>query len=120
MASPFPSFIGSFYANLNNNVVTVGPGFVNGIMPSNADEEFTVDLEKKTYVMVQVKLDENEKFDPEAEDVVTIVANTSKEPPEDLIGLHPVALVYQGRIWQLSYFSLNHSYRKPRHFFVPA
>ena len=127
LASPFPSFIGAFYANLNNKVVTVGPGFVNGIMPSNLDEKFTINPKEKTYVMVQVKLGQNEKFDPEMEDAVTIAVGATKAAPstdedgnESSIGRHPVALVYQGRIWQLSYFSFNHSYRKPRHFFVPA
>lgn len=120
LAAPFPSFIGAFYANLNNQVVTVGPGFVNGVRPSNIDDKLFVDLEEKTYVMVQVELDDSEKFNPASDKTVTIVADTKKETGNKLIGRHPVALVYQGRIWQLSYFSLNHSYRAPRHFFVPA
>ena len=120
LAAPFPSFIGAFYANLNGNSVKVAPGFVNGIMPSNIDEEFSVDLSKKTYVFVEVKLTDEEKFDAAAEDTVTIVVEDKKATGNKLRGRHPVALVYQGRIWQLSYFSLNHSYREPRHFFVPA
>lgn len=120
LSTPFPSFIGAFYANLNDGVVTVGPGFVNGIMPSNIEEKFTVNPAKKTYVMVEVKLDDNEKFDPESKDTVTIVVDTTKATNDKFRGRHPVALIDKGRIWQLSYFSLNHSYRAPRHFFVPA
>lgn len=120
LAAPFPSFIGAFYANLNGSLVTVGPGFVNDVLPSNIEEEFSVDLGEKTYVMVEVKLNDNEKFDATDEKTVNIVVDTKKTTDNILHGRHPVALVYQGRIWQLSYFSLNHSYRKPRHFFVPA
>jgi hypothetical protein len=120
LAAPFPSFIGAFYANLNSSKVRVGPGFVNGIMPSNIDDEFPVNLKKKTYVFVEVKLTDGEKFDATAEDTVTIVLDTEKATGDKLRGRHPVAVVDRGRIWQLSYFSFNHSYRAPRHFFVPA
>lgn len=79
-----------------------------------------MDLAKKTYVFIEVKLTDEEKFDEAAEDTVTIVVDTEKSTGNKLRGRHPVALVYKGRMWQLSYFSLNHSYRAPRHFFVPA
>lgn len=117
LAEPFPSFIGAFYCSLNDNLIRVGPGFVNGVMPVNIDEKFPVEISEKTYVMVQVRLDENKRFAPEG---VTIEVGTKKYSEGKLLGRHPVALVYQGRIWQLSYFSLNHIYREPRHFFVPA
>jgi hypothetical protein len=120
LAAQFPSFIGAFYANLNGNTVRVGPGFVNGVMPSNIEDEFPVDLKEKTYVFVEVKLTEEEKFDATAKDTVTIVVDTEKSTGDKLRGRHPVAVVDRGRIWQLSYFSFNHSYRAPRHFFVPA
>jgi hypothetical protein len=128
-ASPPPGFIGAFRVSIGERFIRVGAGFVNGVTPTIEGTPITdapaprllALREDKYWVFVQVKLDpETKRINEDDPEAVTIVADAQKTTGEELVGRHPIALVLESRLFQLSYFSLRHAYRNGRHFFVPA
>jgi hypothetical protein len=128
-ASPPPGFIGAFRVSLSDKFIRVGPGFVNGIVPTIDGAAITDSpaprlsalTDGKYWIFVEVRVDEvKERIDEEDPSAITIVADSKKNTQNELVGRHPIALVQKSRLYQLSYFSLNHAYRRGKHFFVPA
>jgi hypothetical protein len=129
-ASPAPGFIGALRVSLiGKKFIRISPGFVNGQSPTidgralteSPAPQLAAGKEDKYWVFVEVKVQEKtERIDAENPEAIIMVADSQKETKDKLTGRHPVALIEGGRVYQLSYFSLNHAYRGEKHFFVPA
>jgi hypothetical protein len=126
-------FIGAFNCTLVDEVTaTVGPGFVNGRMPTIGGQplsdrpELTVPKAQKDpiLIMLKVEVDEETTRLAEGDDAVTIIAEAKRPANTRTLGHHPIAVIYrQGndtRLYQLAYFSYNHAWKDGRHFFIPA
>lgn len=118
------TFIGQFKVTYANGTAKVETGFVNGIRPGNNDERLKMTNARRTWILVEVTVNENGKIEGDkkkkSDNGIKIVADEKKESGEAKIGRHPIAVIDNEKLYQLSYFSLNHSYTKGRHFFVPA
>jgi hypothetical protein len=126
-------FIGAFNCALvDETTATVGPGFVNGRMPTIAGQplsdrpELTVPRPQKDpiFIMLKVTVDEATQRLADGDDAVTVVAEAKKPVNTRESGYHPIAVIYQQggdtRLYQIAYFSYNHAWKDGKHFFVTA
>lgn len=139
-AIPNKAFVGAFYVTpVNENDLIVSVGYVNGIEPTIGGAKIsgsksgppTLSMpsefeDNRAWVYVEVKINqESERIDAEDPESVIMTTGQSAATDDKFKGRHPVAMIlkledgsYGAR--QISYFSLRHTYRGGRHFFVPA
>lgn len=125
------SFIGAFKVTYANGSAKVDTGFVNGIQPANNDDRITINTKKRTWILVEVNVNDKGKIEAEkdadgkkinndGDNGIRLLSAETTKSGKSTKGWHPLAMIESEKVYQLSYFSLNHSYFNGRHFFVPA
>ncbi len=134
-----PAFQGAWYISSGGqDELRIARGYVNGLEPvignlpiSDTDCTLPVpkakDATKLRWICLKVRVDDKGKItnpDKPTEDDLTIVINDTGPKYAGETAEHPLACLYQEKIWQIAFFDYQHMTRvrgkRITHFFTPA